>query len=196
MICTSALFPYDIIQYALGIAQFLRLMLTVLEPGRSGPSTFRDSNLPANYRPVWLEPSRKIVALFEPARFSKCQQILANVSKCRHTRRFCPWKIFLVSNCQQMIADLFFVGKYQQNDDDAGISNLAPARHWTDMVFASGQRVFVLQSRLSVYCRIFQRWHVVVFYLTWFLGLNPQNLVSKVAVVFQVRSKKWFLLIK
>ncbi len=56
---------------------------------------------PANDRPVWLEPFRKIVASFEPARFSKrqqissnvstCQQLSASVSKCQHTRRFCTW---------------------------------------------------------------------------------------------------------
>ncbi len=113
------------------------------------------------------------------ANVSKCQQVSANVSKCQQTSAnvstlvdFVLEKFFLVSKCQQPSATVSKcqqmsatvskcqqlsanVSKCQQNDDDAGISNLAPARHGTDMVFASGQRVFVLQSRLSVYCRTF-----------------------------------------
>jgi hypothetical protein len=60
---------------------------------------------------------------------------------------------FFVSGCQQIC---LFVSKCQQNDDDAGITSLAPARHRTEMIFASGQREFDLDSRLSVYCRTFQ----------------------------------------
>lgn len=59
---------------------------------------------------------------------------------------------FFVSGCQQIC---LFVSKCQQNDDDAGITSLAPARHRTEMIFASGQREFDLDSRLSVYCRTF-----------------------------------------
>jgi hypothetical protein len=59
---------------------------------------------------------------------------------------------FFVSGCQQICR---FVSKCQQNDDDAGITSLAPARHRTEMIFASGQREFDLDSRLSVYCRTF-----------------------------------------
>ena len=59
---------------------------------------------------------------------------------------------FFVSACQQIC---LFVSKCQQNEDDAGISSLAPARHGTEMIFASGQRVFDLYSRPSVYCRTF-----------------------------------------
>ena len=74
----------------------------------------------------------------------KCQQIRissADVSK-----------FFFVSGCQQIC---LFVSKCQQNDDDAGITSLAPARQRTEMIFASGQREFDLDSRLSVYCRTF-----------------------------------------
>jgi hypothetical protein len=94
------------------------------------------------------------------ANASKCQEVSANVSI---DVDFVLEKSFLsatVSKCPQLSAD---VGRYvflsasvsQQKDDDAGISNLAPARHRTDMAFASGQRVFVLQSQLSLYCRTF-----------------------------------------
>jgi hypothetical protein len=71
---------------------------------------------PANDRPVLLEPFRKIVALFEPEKFSKRQQISANVSKCQQMSAsvskcvsidvdFVLEKYF---NCQQMSANLFF----------------------------------------------------------------------------------------
>jgi hypothetical protein len=48
------------------------------------------------------------------------------MSKCRSANvgihvDFVLERIFLVSNCQQMSADFFFVSKCQQNDDDAGI---------------------------------------------------------------------------
>ena len=52
---------------------------------------------PANDQPVWLEPFRKIVASFEPARFSKRQQTSANVSECQQMSAS-------VSKCQQMSA--------------------------------------------------------------------------------------------
>jgi hypothetical protein len=111
-----------------------------------------------------------------PVNASKCQQMSANVSKCHRTRRIlylknsfssatvskcqqlsanvsnCQQMSATVSNCQQMSAD---VSKCQQNDNDAGISNYTPATHGTDMVFAPGQRVYVIQSRLSVHCRTF-----------------------------------------
>ena len=67
-------------------------------------------------------------------------------------------KLVFVNICQKMSADSFFVSacqqiclfvsKCQQNEDDAAISSLAPARHGTEMIFASGQRVFYLDSRL------------------------------------------------
>jgi hypothetical protein len=73
------------------------------------------------------------------ANVSKYQQTSANVSNCQQVSAhvsthgdFVLEKSFssaTVSNCQLMSADLFFVSKCQQNDDDAGISNLAPARH-------------------------------------------------------------------
>ena len=110
---------------------------------------------------------------------SKCQQTWfssANVRRCQHHRSFCTGKnsfsstyvrkcqqirfssadvsrFFFVSACQQIC---LFVSKCQQNEDDAGITSLAPARHGTEMIFASGQRVFDLDSRLSMYCRTFR----------------------------------------
>ncbi len=62
-----------------------------------------------------------------------------------------------------MSANLSFVSKYQQKEDDAGIPSLAPAQHVTKMMFASDQRVFDLHSQQRAYCRTFL-YHTKLFY--------------------------------
>ena len=59
------------------------------------PMDIRASQWPAGA----IRALRKIVASFEPARFSKCQQISANVSKCQQMSAN-------VSKCQQMSANV------------------------------------------------------------------------------------------
>ena len=111
---------------------------------------------------------------------SKCQQTWfssANVRRCQHHRSFCTGKNSFSSSyvrkcqqirissadvskfvfCQRMSADLSFRQQVSAKRRWRWHNQFRPARHRTEMIFASGQREFDLDSRLSVYCRTFQR---------------------------------------